>query len=37
MDIGLREDYILARKLFRPDLEAVKKLRKETIFNIQES
>lgn len=35
--VNLCIDYILARKLFRPDLEAVKKLRKETIFNIQES
>ena len=34
--INICVDYILARKLFRPNLEAVKKLRKETIFNIKQ-
>lgn len=31
--INLSVDYILARKLFRPDLSAVKKLRAETVYN----
>ena len=31
---NLITDYVLSKKLFRPDLEAVKKLRKETILNI---
>ena len=32
--INLAVDYILARKLFRPDFQAVLKLKKETIYNI---
>ena len=34
--INMIVDYILARKLFRPDVKAVLKLRKETIYNIKE-
>lgn len=34
--INLVVDYILARKLFRPDIPAVFKLKKETILNIKE-
>ena len=30
-------DYILVKKLFTPNLDAVKKLRKETIFNKKEN
>lgn len=33
--INILTDYILARKLFRPNLSAVKKLRSETILNIK--
>lgn len=33
--INLAVDYILARKLFRPDLDAVRKLKSETILNIK--
>lgn len=34
MRINAITDYILARKLFRPDLQAVQKLKKETIYNL---
>ena len=34
--INMIVDYILARKLFRPDVKAVLKLKKETIYNIKE-
>lgn len=34
--INLAVDYILARKLFRPDVSSVVKLKKETILNIKE-
>ena len=34
--INMIVDYILARKLFRPDVKAILKLRKETIYNIKE-
>ena len=34
--VNIVVDYALSRRLFKPDLEAVKKLKKETIFNIKE-
>jgi hypothetical protein len=34
--INLAVDYVLARKLFRPDVSAVVKLKKETILNIKD-
>jgi hypothetical protein len=34
--INFVTDYILSRKLFRPNLEAVKKLKKETIYNLKQ-
>lgn len=33
--INISTDYVLSKKLFKPDVEAVKKLRKETILNIK--
>jgi hypothetical protein len=34
--INFITDYILSRKLFRPNLEAVEKLKKETIYNLKQ-
>jgi hypothetical protein len=36
ISINFITDYILSRKLFRPNLEAVKKLKKETIYNLKQ-
>jgi hypothetical protein len=33
--LNLVTDYVLTKKLFKPNLEAVQKLRKETVFNIK--